>query len=282
MDVEAADGLRLSGFQVVPAGVPRAAMVWVHGFGVPHDLPECVRLGRALAEQGVAFVAGQIRGHDGGSVGWKREGSREVVVRTGGWWEIFEESAMDVAAWVRQAASVARPLVLAGHSFGCLRAVYYLSETSDAQVAGLALVSPSFGLRHLDAGVAKLANTLVRDGRGDDLLPPGSWARGFGTDTVSARTYASWWRVAPTMFESNPTRFAAIHCPLLTVYGGAGDVGGLDEIAYVHALAEAAPSRTGRILPEIRHRYAGGEIALASTLVNWMGEILNRVQPGGN
>jgi pimeloyl-ACP methyl ester carboxylesterase len=271
LSVEAADGLSLSGFVVLPEAGARACVAWMHGFGVRSDQPQCVTLGRELADRGVAFVAGDLRGHDGAATGARRRADGSyALVRTGSWWEVFEESSWDVGAWLARAAALdAGQVVLAGHSFGALRAVFHVSERAPA-IAGLALASTSFGLRHLDPEIAGRAQALAEAGRGEELLPEGSWPRGYGTRTVSAQTYASWWRVAPGFFEGPRTRFADIRCPLLITYGTAGDAGGQPEIDLLAGLATSAPRIDTRLLDGVTHGYAGGEAALALALVDWI------------
>jgi pimeloyl-ACP methyl ester carboxylesterase len=68
----------------------------------------------------------------------------------GGFFGYFglRESAMDHAAavdWL--AAQGARRVVLAGHSYGTLTALYYLAQTDDARVAGAVLYAPVGDLR---------------------------------------------------------------------------------------------------------------------------------------
>jgi pimeloyl-ACP methyl ester carboxylesterase len=271
LSVEAEDGLSLSGFAVLPKEGARACVSWMHGFGVRCDQPQCVGLGRELADRGIAFVAGDLRGHDGGATGARRgpDGSY-ALVRTGSWWEVFEESSWDVGAWLAAATSLdAGPVVLVGHSFGALRAVLHVSERAPA-IAGLVLASTSFGLRRLDAAIAAQARELVEAGRGEELLPEGSWPRGYGTRTVSAQTYASWWRVAPGFFEGPRTRFADIRCPLLITYGTGGDAGGQAELDLLSGLATSAPRIDTRLLQGVTHGYSGGEAALAQALADWI------------
>jgi pimeloyl-ACP methyl ester carboxylesterase len=269
LSVRAGDGLVLTGFSAVPRGEPTACVVWAHGFGVSCDLPQCVSVGRALARRGIAFVAGNLRGHAGGVTGLRQRDGRTELVRIGSWWEVFEESALDVAAWVEHGRSLSAPrLLLVGHSFGGPRSVFYLSETG-AAVDALVLGSPSFGLRRLRDDVARRARELVDAGRGEDLLPPGSWPTGFGTDTVSAQTYASWARVAPGLYTAERTRFADIRCPLFVWYGLAGDIGGADEIALIRGLATGAPRFDARLLPGVGHGYAEDPEAVASTVAAW-------------
>jgi alpha-beta hydrolase superfamily lysophospholipase len=270
LSVRARDGLVLTGFSAVPGSAPAACVVWAHGFGVSCDLPQCVAVGRALARGGVAFVAGNLRGHAGGVTGLRDRGGRTELVRIGSWWEVFEESAMDVAAWVDAGRALAAPrLLLVGHSFGAVRSVFYVSETGDDGVDALVLGSPSFGLRRLRDDTARLARELVAAGRGEELLPPGSWPAGFGTDTVSAQTYASWARVAPGLYAAERTRFADVRCPLFVWYGAAGDVGGPDEIELIRGLATGAPRFDSRLLPGVSHGYAEDPEAVASVVAAW-------------
>jgi dienelactone hydrolase len=269
---QADDGLALSGIRIVPmTGPPSACVVWVHGFGVTYDLPQCVRFGRELAGRDIAFVAGNLRGHAGGVTGWRRRGDSVEHVRIGSWWEVFEESALDIAAWIDAGESIGTPaLVLAGHSFGALRSVYYLSASRDRRIDGLVLASPSFGLRKLDQATAAESARLVAAGRGEDLLPDGSWPGGFGTRTVSAQTYASWWRVAPALLDPAAGRFADVLCPMLVWYGATQDVGGQSELDLIAQLAGSSARMEQRILPGVTHGYAGAEATMADAISDWI------------
>jgi len=270
VEVRAQDGLSLTGMEMRPGKAAGACLVWVPGFGVGYDLPQCARLGRELARRGIAFVSAGLRGQHGGVTGWRYRDHRVELARVGGWWEIFEESAWDVAAWVEHAVALGhRQVVLAGHSFGALRAVFYLARCVDPRVAALVTVSLSFGLRALDPETARLAARLVAEGRGEQLLPEGSWPHGFGTTTVSAQTYASWWRVAPGFFGPGGEHFAGITCPLLVLYGSA-DVGGQEEIGLVIRLARAAPRAEGHVLEGVGHGYVGGEATIAEAIAAWI------------
>jgi pimeloyl-ACP methyl ester carboxylesterase len=271
VEVRARDGLSLSGVEMRPVGPGSACVVWLHGFGVSFDLPQCIEVGRHLGARGVAFVAGNVRGHAGAVTGWRYGAERTDLVRIGSWWEIFEESAMDVAAWMTHAATLGyERLILVGHSFGAHRAIYYLSEPHPVPADGLVLASPSLGLRTLSAEFATLAEQLVTEGRGAELLPDGSWPRGFGTKTVSAQTYASWWRVAPSLFGEDGSRLAGVTSPILISYGTQGDVGGADELAFFAGLAapDVVPDQV--LLDGVTHGYAGGEAILGGAIADWI------------
>jgi pimeloyl-ACP methyl ester carboxylesterase len=246
-------------------------VVWLHGFGVSYDLPQCVRVGRELAARGISFVAGNLRGHDGAGTGWRYRGDSIRLVRTGGWYEVFEDSDMDVQAWITHAETLgAARLVLVGHSFGALHAVHHLSTSGDDRVDALVLASPSFGLRHLEAEVAAVAKKMVTAGQGQELLPEGSWQRGFGTRTVSAQTYVSWARVAPRLVSGPDTMFADIRCPLFVYYGTSDDIGGQAEVDFISERATSARSFEHSLLPGVTHGYIGAETTVASQISDWV------------
>ena len=262
----AADGLSLSGAYFAPEE-PRATIVWIHGFGVSYDLPQCAQLGRALSRVGLAFVAAGLRSQHGAYTGWRDRDGRTSFMRAGGWYEVFEESTLDLSTWVAIARGRSpSPVILAGHSFGALRAAYYVAERSTPTVDALILGSFSYGLRHLEADVSALATSLVEAGRGSELLFDGSWARGFGTTTVSAQTYASWSRVAGGFFDEGAPTLAAVNCPTFVWYGTKEDVGGAAELDWLRGRLTSAPLVEQALLPDVSHGYLGGEQTIADAI----------------
>jgi len=282
VEVRTADGLSLVGLHLSPDGNsdPACAVVWLHGFGARYDLPQFVALGRELNGLGIGFLTCELRGHDGAATGWRYRDGRPDFIRVGSWWEVFEDASQDIAAWVTFAHTLPyASVVLAGHSFGALHAVHYLASAPDSGVAAIALASPSFGLRSLQRETAELADALVAAGKGEDLLPPGSWPRGFGTTTVSAQTYASWWRVAPRFFGESPSFFHRLSIPVLIMYGTRSDVGGAAELEYLASLATHAPAVETRLLDGVTHAFNGAELAVSSALDEWLRRTLPVLPP---
>jgi pimeloyl-ACP methyl ester carboxylesterase len=174
-----------------------------------------------------------------------------------------------------------RPLILAGHSFGSLRAAYYLSVPHDVEPDGVVLGSLSHGLRTLTQDNTRLAMTMVEEGRGEELLPDGSWPRGFGITTVSAQTYASWSRVAPQLFSETASRLSAIKVPTLIYYGASGDVGGPTELDQISRLIGGDVPLDRRIIQGVDHGYRTGSQFVAATIVDWIAHGFHAAGPSG-
>ncbi len=279
VQVEAADGVLLPGTLITPAQDPAAVcVVWLPGFGLGPDYGPYLDIGRQLAAGGVAFAAAAVRGYQGAVTAWRRDGGRLRIAQAGSWYEVFADTVLDVAAWLDAARAAGyRRVVLAGHSFGAVKALYYLA-TGHGPVDGLVLASPSLGLRALDPDVQDLARDLVRQGAGQQLLPPGSWP-GFGTDTVSAQTYHSWAEVAGLIYDPEADWPARVRGPVLAFYGLGQDVGAGPELAFFTGRMSAAQVSTV-FIEDLSHNYAGGEEAVAATVRAWLHRSLPSTEKG--
>jgi dienelactone hydrolase len=269
VQVEAADGVLLPGTLITPArNQADVCVVWLPGFGLGPDYGPYLDIGRQLAAGGVAFAAAAVRGYHGAVTAWRRDGARLRIARAGSWYEVFTDTVLDVTAWLDAARAAGyRRVVLAGHSFGAIKALYYLAR-GHGPVDGLVLASPSLGLRTLKPDIQELARDLVASGAGQQLLPPGSWP-GFGTDTVSAQTYHSWAEVAGLIYDPEADWPAGLRCPVLAFYGLGQDVGAGPELAFFTGRMSAAKVSTV-LIEGLGHNYAGGEEAVAATVRAWL------------
>ena len=248
--------------------------MWLPGFGLGPDYGPYLDIGRQLAAGGAAFALAAVRGYHGAVAAWRRDGARLRIVKAGSWYEVFADTVLDVTAWLDAARAAGyQRVVLAGHSFGAIKALYHLA-TGHGPVDGLVLASPSLGLRTLKPDIQELARDLVAGGAGQQLLPPGSWP-GFGTDTVSAQTYHSWAEVAGLIYDPAADWPAAVRCPVLAFYGLGQDVGADPELAFFTGRMSAAAVST-ELIEDLSHNYAGGEDAVAATVGGW----LRRLQEG--
>jgi pimeloyl-ACP methyl ester carboxylesterase len=281
VQVEAADGVLLPGTLITPArdqagtrdqaGIrdqSDVCVVWLPGFGLGPDYGPYLDIGRQLAAGGVAFAAAAVRGYHGAVTAWRRDGARLRIARAGSWYEVFADTVLDVTAWLDAARAAGyRRVVLAGHSFGAIKALYYLAR-GHGPVDGLVLASPSLGLRTLKPDIQELARDLVERGAGQQLLPSGSWP-GFGTDTVSAQTYHSWAEVAELIYDPEAGWPAGVRCPVLAFYGLGKDVGAGPELAFFTGRMSAAHVSTV-LIEDLGHNYADGEEAVAATIRAWL------------
>jgi pimeloyl-ACP methyl ester carboxylesterase len=270
VDVETADGLILPGARIVPAAADgESVVVWLHGFGSSYDYAPCLRVGRALADAGFAFLSVTARGHHGAVTAWQRREDRWGTKMVGSWYEVFEESAIDIAAWLGYARSLGyRRVILVGHSFGAVKVAYYLGG-ADASIDGLVLASPSLGIAELNPETVALAEAMTARGDGLLLLPENSWPNGFGTRTVSAQTFASWVDASSLVFDRPAEWQSRVTVPVLAFYGDARDVGAGPELERFTGQMSSAPSVSTRILPGVTHNYDAGSQTIATAIETW-------------
>ena len=122
-------------------------------------------------------------------------GTTEDKIRlAGSAYEKFEECVFDIAAWIDVVKKLGYTEVwLQGHSLGCSKVAYYVSQKTRGEVAGAILLSPSdmIGLVYDPVGYADHevlfaeATELVKAGRGEQLLSKLLW----GEQLLSAATY---------------------------------------------------------------------------------------------
>lgn len=271
LDIESADGLVLPGAHIWPAaGGTGTCVVWFPGFGMSYDYPPTLEIGRRLAADGTAFVSAAVRGHHGAVTAWQRRGDRWGTKRVGSWYEVLDEAPRDVTGWLSAARRLGyRRVVLAGHSFGAVKALLYLAGGGTA-LDGLVLASPGLGITALEDHVIQLAHRMVERGEGERLLPEGSWPRGFGTRTVSAQTYASWARSVGRVYAPTAAWRTRVTAPVLAYYGDRGDVGGGPELDRLTAGMTNAAAVTRLILPGISHNYQQGAATVAAAVGSWL------------
>ena len=271
LEVETEDGVLLPGCVLAPRRAAASTCVlWLHGFGMSYDYGPYLGIGRAVAATGPAFASVAVRGYHGAVTAWRQTPDRLRTTRAGSWYEVFGESELDIAAWLGAARSAGyATVVLAGHSFGAIKALHYLARRG-GPVEGLILASPSLGLTRLEPGILARARDLVARGAGRELLPPGSWPGGFGTDTVSAQTYASWSPAADLVFGPGASWPASIRCPVLAFYGDSGDLGARAELDFFTGRVTAAPAETA-VLPGLAHNYLDGQATVAAAISTWIG-----------
>ncbi len=269
------DGVWLDGIVAEPRRRRRTAFIWVHGLGsVFSSGQDLIReLSAALNAAGVAYFKFNTRGHDVVA----RRGPRLA----GAAFERFDESVLDIRTMVGFAAKAGyERLVLAGHSTGANKALYYAARTRDRRLVGLALLGPiadaaaeakRLGGRELRRRVA-LAERLAR--RDPEALVPRAW--GFW----SARRYLSLYRPggAEDVFPyyrrgARWTALRSVRVPVAAIVGARDEY--LDRrpeavIDAFRANAVRARSFTGVIVRGANHGFARRERELSEVIVDWL------------
>lgn len=274
------DGVLHSGALIRPAatiGSPaRASVLWIHGGARNFYYPSYLPIGRALAVRGHAFVSGNTRGHDVGAiVRWDEARDRPVL--GGAAWERFDESALDLAAWLGRLGELGyRRVVLAGHSAGGWKVAHYQAGHQDPRVAGLVLASTPVSppdLRRHPSDLLALAERMVAQGRGDVLLPPERLG-----DPQSAAALLGMRELDLDLYGlgSAEALLARVGCPILAWFGTAADEERIGSAAALEAARRALPAATRldvQLIEGANHMYNGHEDVVAHRLARWMQDL---------
>jgi pimeloyl-ACP methyl ester carboxylesterase len=269
------DGYLLEGVQFTPTGGGREKLpiVWMHGFTGRFYEPHTVAIGRRLAARGHVFVSGNNRGHHLGANLVNARGGQNL--RAGAWWEIFDECVFDFAAWIGFAVDLGFPrVVLAGHSLGALKAVYYMGTRQDERVAALISASGPVRIqqRMREAGErVALAQRMVAEHRGGELLPDDGTPMSSSAQTLAARA-----RVNMDMYglDRDDAPLAQIRCPVLFVLGSnEPEIGSEADLTLLRAKASTSRSVDTLFVPGANHVYQGCELTVADGIGDWLGRL---------
>ncbi|MFN8521669.1 MAG: alpha/beta fold hydrolase [Chloroflexota bacterium] len=270
------DGITHDGVVIRPSGAANGTvLVWMHGFTGHFSEPHQVRIGRYLAERGYVFVSGDNRGHHYGANLGEYEGPFHIG---GAWWELVSDSWIDIKSWLDFAANGFSPqkLVLAGHSYGAVKVTTYQGQRQDPRLAGL--ISASGPVRppsqRPEMGEAlKIAQAMVADGRGLDLLPFGSTGR---PGSLSAQTVAD---RAKTLVDTygmagGDSPLSKIKCPFLAILGTKEpQIGAPADLETIKRNARSAASADTALIEGANHLYQDREIVVAEAIYNWLNKL---------
>jgi pimeloyl-ACP methyl ester carboxylesterase len=275
---ECEDGVILAGLVIRPTAMPSRplALVCILGFTINFYHPSFITIARELAGHGYTVLIGNHRGHDLGANLWRwnEDHTSLAITRGGGMWEIFAESQRDIAAWIDFTAGLGfERIALLGHSYGAKKVVYYQVQRQDPRLAGLVVASSGVGTRFLDPQLAALAQELVAQGSGQELLPWGSFP--FLTGVMSAQTYLA---VAPDLhgMQKPEAEITKIHCPILLCCGTkeGDDEAESRSVVLNHELirrkATGARSIELVLFEGANHGYDRYEVQVAAVLASWM------------
>jgi dienelactone hydrolase len=270
------DSLELSGLFVKPGQLNalKTGVVWVHGAGQNFYYPSYVQVGRLLAQKGFAFVTANTRMHDIGSfLSYKGE----VALRGGTYWGIPSQVSADIKAWIDEMIKQGcERVILVGHSAGGSSVRAYQAMTNDTRVAGIVMASAAAGpsIRSRDTAILPTALKMVKEGRGQDLLP---------MLRLSAATYVDYSNIPDDIWDfygsrpstANPA-ISLIRCHFLAWFGTADDVGDAKSLEKLKQMIESKavhpPTVTTMMIEGADHLYDGDEVAISDTLSKWMSE----------
>lgn len=166
-------GILLDGalFQSGSADTALIAITGIHGNF--YSNPFYHNIGHTLNAAGIDFIYAQTCDAFGSIRTPNLVTGREEVI--GSWNERFSNADEDVCAWVDYAQRQGYShIVLAGHSLGANKVIYYLSRHHDTRVEHFLLLSPA-NVDYMTSTVSDAARQFVRtafaEGRGQEMLP---------------------------------------------------------------------------------------------------------------
>lgn len=280
VEVTTPEGIPLSGAYFAPANVERShsvdAILFFHGDGGNFYGSLYLGLGQRMAEQGIAFLAANRRGHD-----HLANGARGGPL-AGYAFESVDDSRADFGAWLELLrARGHRRIAIGGHSGGAVRAAYAQAKEGFADVVAVIPVSPGeydhegIITLHGDdfSGPFRESERNVAEGSPDTLLRPGvPWG-----SIWSARAYVDCFNRDNRY--SVTTHAANTGCPTLFIFGSEEcAVGGSQELpvcgAARRSLGAAGYSHVQVIeIDGANHGYIGREDELFETMLSWLREL---------
>lgn len=184
--IKTRDGIVLEGIAILPqrktktALIPqsgtgdakRLAVIWLHGLSSRFSSGQRMihELSSACKTAGIGYFKFDMRGHDIASRGG------DTMIGAG--FERFEDCVHDIRAMIRFARSIGfTDIILAGHSTGANKAVYYAAAAKDKSIKGLVLLGAISDIvafqkemeKKKFAAAQKIANRLRKNPRA--LMP---------------------------------------------------------------------------------------------------------------
>ncbi len=281
------DDLRLQGVEYEP-DKKDLCMLFVHGMSgnfIENYVAQV--LGEKLSNGGIGFIYGHNRGYNHINdicTSEKDENGGNKSKRIGVVYEIFEECIFDIDSWIKKTLELGyKRIVLAGHSLGAPKVIYYNSIKSP-NLSGVVLLSPGdmVGLikksdyqPNSDQLYLEAENN-VRNGEPRKLLSSQIW----DWYNLSSQTFLSLYEVhGPVdnlpLHEANGdfTQLSKINAPILAVMGEYDDIA-IDtlenDLDMIEEKASGTKSFTKVVLAKANHIYDSQEENLAETILNWI------------
>ncbi|MEY2665503.1 MAG: hypothetical protein RLZZ480_608 [Candidatus Parcubacteria bacterium] len=279
------DGLELHGLLYEPEKRSKTVLVHVHGMGGNfYENKFLDFIAAELVKSGISFCVFNNRGCEFIKETYRvGEDGTSSVVRIGTSYENFEESILDIEAYIDFVTEQGfENIHLSGHSLGCSKVAYYLLEKGEERIKSLLLLSPSDMLGLVRGDKSKFekeiseATTLVREGRGEEIMSEWVW----GEYPISARSYLSLFAddAKDAIFNFyNPKDalecLSKITIPTYAVMGRKDDALTVPiEQTFSRletVLAKSVKIKT-EILGEANHGYRGHENELAEAIKQWL------------
>jgi len=279
------DQLKLPGLLFEPEMGSKVGILHLHGrAGGFYANAFLDAMAEIYTAAGFGFLTVNLRGHD--QIADFRIGNTDQTKRIGQVFDVFEECVIDIKAWLEFFRSKGyEKIILQGYSQGGGKAVYFLNEKPQADIAALVLMSPAdaagllkkYDPQNFEKDLA-LANDMVAQGRGNELLPrpirgmyyvsAKSFVNEFGKDTKA--------NIFPVFENGNFEKLENIKIPVLAFYGSKENLcvnSPKEDLAIIASHLKNKNSKTA-IIDGADHTYHKCENQVADLVVNWLKEFL--------
>lgn len=173
LKIETQRGVLLDGmlFDTTGADTVMIAITGIHGNF--YSNPFYCNIGNTLTDAGIDFIYAQTNDAFGTIRTINVKTNREEII--GSWNERFALTDEDIAAYLDYAERKGyKHIILAGHSLGANKVIYYLSRHHDTRVEHFLLLSPA-NIDYMTAEVTPNERHIIKQlydsGNGDKMLP---------------------------------------------------------------------------------------------------------------
>jgi pimeloyl-ACP methyl ester carboxylesterase len=239
-------------------------------------------LAERLVERGYTFATGNTRGHDIVNRVYTRDptAGRQLGVA----FEMFEECLLDIAAWLHLLQERGHEeIVLMGHSAGAQKVAFYQSETSDARVRGLVLLSPAdqgFGRDAIGdrlEGIVKSVSDMIANGQGDYLVQGSATPYPMSARVIHSRLVSSSSDIFKFGRPDEPWEVVRrLDCRILATMGTVGEFTGptpSEALATLKVKAVSSPRCDTVVVEGAPHNYRGSEAEITEAIDDWFTDV---------
>lgn len=280
----AEDGAILHGLYFEPDKKTNAAVVHLHGLaGNFYENAFISEMATTYTNHGIAFLSFNNRGHDYISDIAVEEGRSRDDFKGGGAYERFSDCILDLdtALNLMKERGISK-ICLQGHSSGCNKAVFALSQKKYDEVVCVALLSPcddigimqSFLGEKFKEGLEQARN-LVGSDQSETLVDADK-----ALYPMCARTYLDYYEDGSDQdvfpYRDAEASFDAMNCvrvPVFVTFGTKGDyINDTPEKTFeiLHAKVASNNQITTKAIDGASHSYAEKEEVLLTELITWM------------
>lgn len=274
------DGLKLQGTHW-NSDLKDICVVCIHGMGgnIIENYFAHV-FGDVFTDSNIGFIYGHNRGYS------HINDIQDVITghhrRVGATFEIFEDCIYDIDLWVKEALNLGyKKVILLGHSFGCNKCIYYLSQKNNDNIVGLALASPP-DMQGLTRGGKTNYNDLmeeaiqnIKNNEPKKILSSmlGGW------NYVSSESYFNWFKEGSNCdnlpIKRNPEKFeqlSKINIPIFA-FSGENEEELYHKLDVIKSKALNCPSFDYTIVNNSGHTYKKVEDTVANLILNWINKV---------